>query len=231
MPHSRPDGERIVALEKNEGKDQTMSTDGKTKWSIEADYLQACNCDYGCPCEFEAPPTKGFCDGIGIWLVTRGNSGTITLNGLGLGFAAHWPKAIHQGNGTVALFIDERANPQQREALWNIATGQAGGLPFEILATTFSKVLDPQYLPLQFHLQGKNSHAGFGNGKGIRIAMEPVKNPVTGEPEGVSVRHETGFVFKEADVVSAKEGRVVLEELSFSWPNKAGFVAKIKYGN
>jgi len=24
---------------------------------------------------------------------------------------------------------------------------------------------------------------------------------------------------------------VVLEELSFSWPNKAGFVAKIKYGN
>ena len=39
----------------------------QVKWTMEADYLQACNCDYGCPCEFEAPPTQGYCEGIGAW--------------------------------------------------------------------------------------------------------------------------------------------------------------------
>jgi hypothetical protein len=44
----------------------------KVKWSFEADYLQACNCDYGCPCEFSAPPTLGYCDGMGAWRIKRG---------------------------------------------------------------------------------------------------------------------------------------------------------------
>lgn len=28
-----------------------MATETKVKWAIDADCLQACNCDYGCPCE------------------------------------------------------------------------------------------------------------------------------------------------------------------------------------
>ena len=75
-----------------------MATEAKVKWSIEADYFQACNCDYGCPCEFEAPPTKGFCDGIGAWRINRGNYGDVSLNGLGLGFVLHSPAAMHLGN-------------------------------------------------------------------------------------------------------------------------------------
>ena len=81
----------------------------KTKWALEADYLQACNCDYGCPCEFSAPPTRGFCEGTGAWSIIKGNYGDVSLDGLAAGFAAHWPKAIHEGNGTLALFVDERA--------------------------------------------------------------------------------------------------------------------------
>src|SRR5205823_5968694 len=54
----------------------------KIKWSIDADYLQACNCDYGCPCEFSAPPTPGFCEGMGAWRINRGNYGDVKLDGL-----------------------------------------------------------------------------------------------------------------------------------------------------
>src|SRR6266850_6313315 len=103
----------------------------KVKWSIEADYLQACNCDYGCPCEFQAPPTQGFCEGMGAWHIRRGRYGAVKLDGLGFGFAAHWPGALHEGNGTAQLFFDEKADPVQREALLRIASGQAGGMPFE----------------------------------------------------------------------------------------------------
>ena len=102
------------------------------KWFFDADYLQACNCDYGCPCEFSAPPTTGFCHGLGVWKIDRGKYDELSLDGLGLGFAAKWPKAIHEGHGTVCLFVDEKASAEQREALLDIGSGKAGGLPFEI---------------------------------------------------------------------------------------------------
>src|SRR5579859_2195531 len=34
----------------------------KVPWSYTADMMTACSCDWGCPCNFNAPPTRGFCD-------------------------------------------------------------------------------------------------------------------------------------------------------------------------
>lgn len=200
-----------------------------TKWFYEADYIQACNCDYGCPCEFSAPPTRGFCDGVGAWKIHKGSFGDIPLDGLALGFVAHWPKAIHEGNGTVCLYFEEKADARQRDALFQIASGKAGGLPFEILVNTFSTIADPQFVSFTFELDGKNSRVRMG--KAVTIATESIKNPVTGDPESVKVEHGTGFIFKEAECLSAKECKAETGTLSFSWPNKAAFVARIRYSN
>jgi len=201
----------------------------KIKWDFEADFLQACNCDYGCPCEFSAPPTLGYCEGIGAWRIKTGKFGDVKLDGLGVGFVAHWPKALHEGNGTCQLFFDERATPQQRDALLQICSGQAGGLPFEIIVTTFSKVLEPRFVKFNFNFQGRNSSVQIGNA--VDVALEPIKNPVTGEPESVRINHATGFIFKEAECVSAAKMNTNTGELKFSWPNKAAFVTTVKYGN
>jgi hypothetical protein len=201
----------------------------RTKWLIEADFLQACNCDYGCPCEFSAPPTLGFCEGMGAWRITRGNFGDVKLDGLGVGYAARWPKAVHEGNGTAQLFFDERANPRQRDALMQICSGQAGGMPFEIIVTTFSKVLEPQFVPFQFNFNNRNSSVQVG--QAMTVAVEPIKNPVTKQPESIRVEHATGFIFKEAECVSAAKMEVNAGELKFSWPDKAAYVIKIQYSN
>ena len=74
-----------------------MPTETKVKWSLEADYLQACNCDYGCPCEFEAPPTMGYCEGVGVWKILKGRYGNVALDGLGFGFAAHFSPLPPEG--------------------------------------------------------------------------------------------------------------------------------------
>src|SRR5260221_13764240 len=110
-----------------------------------------------------------------------------------------------------------------------IASGKEGGLPFEIIVTTFWKVQDPQLAPCQFNLNGRNSSVKIGGA--VSVALEPIKNPVTGEPETVRVLHGTGFIFKEAEAVSAKECRVSAGGLAFSWPDKSGFVTKVKYAN
>src|SRR5256714_15442524 len=183
------------------------------KCSFDADYLQACNCDYRCPCEFAVPPTPGFCKGVGVWRIERGQYDGLSLDGLGLAFAAKWPKAIHEGNGTVCLFVDEKASLEQRTALLEIGSGQAGGLPFEILATTFSTLLEPRFVPFEFNLDGLQSSARLGDN--LRIAMEPIKNPVTSDPEQVAVNHGTGFIFKTAECPSARGGSVTLDEVSF----------------
>ncbi|MCH7940236.1 MAG: DUF1326 domain-containing protein [Candidatus Marinimicrobia bacterium] len=32
------------------------------KWTLDVEFLMACNCDWGCPCGFQAPPTYGKCE-------------------------------------------------------------------------------------------------------------------------------------------------------------------------
>jgi len=167
---------------------------------------------------------------MGAWRIEKGKYGDVKLDGLCFAFAARWPKAIHQGNGTVQLYFDEKANAKQREALLAIASGQAGGMPFEIIVTTFNKVLEPKFVAFKFKFDGKNSSVKVGDA--VMASMESIKNPVTGKAESVRVEHETGFIFKGADVVSAKEMRVSAGgELNFSHPNKCGFVTKVKYKN
>jgi len=205
-----------------------MSTTN-TKWSLEADFLQACNCDYGCPCEYSAPPTRGFCEGVGAWKINQDSFGDGNLDGLAIGFAAHWPKAIHEGNGTLALFVDEKASAKQREALLTICSRQAGELPFEILATTFSKMLDPFFVTFNFKIDGRNSSVRVGNA--MAMEAEPIKNPVTKEPESVRVEHGTGFIFKSVEAVSGKVCKVEVPGLTFSWPDKAAFVTQVSYSN
>ncbi len=204
-------------------------SEAKTKWSLEADFIQACNCDYGCPCEFSAPPTRGFCQGTGAWSITKGNLGGLSLDGLCVAFAAHWPKAIHEGGGTLALFVDERANAQQREAILTICSGKAGGMPFEILVQTFSTVLDPVFTRIEFKMNGRDSSVHIGSH--LNVELEPIKNPVTGEPESVGVVHGTGFIFKNAEAVSGRVCRVDTPGLKFDWPHKAGFFTRVAYSN
>lgn len=199
------------------------------KWSFDADYLQACNCDYGCPCEFSAPPSQGCCEGLGAWRIKKGEYDGLALDGLGLAFAAKWPGAIHEGNGTAVFFVDEKASPEQRDALLEISSGKAGGAPFEILATTFSTLLEPRFVPFDFKLDGLRSSVRLGDR--MRIALEPIKNPVTGEEENVQIDHGAGFVFKKAECASARAGEVRVKDLEFSYPDKAGFIAGTHYHN
>ena len=199
------------------------------KWSFEADYLQSCNCDYGCPCEFSAPPSTGFCEGLCVWRIDKGNHDGLALDNLGLGVAVKWPGAIHEGNGTALVYVDEKASAEQRHALLQIAFGEAGGLPFEILATTFTTVLEPRFVPFDFHFDGLHSSVRVGDE--MKIVLEPIRNPVTKKPEQVEVNHGTGFIFQRAECASAKEGVVNAEEMQFSYPDKAGFIARIHYHN
>jgi hypothetical protein len=41
-----------------------MSTPAKTPWRIVGEQIGSCNCAWGCPCQFNALPTYGQCEGL-----------------------------------------------------------------------------------------------------------------------------------------------------------------------
>ena len=75
---------------------------------------------------------------------------------------ARWPEAIHQGNGTAQLFLMKRPIPGSARRCCKSPPAD-GGMPFEIIVTTFSTVLEPKFVPFKFNFNGKNSSFTVGN--------------------------------------------------------------------
>ncbi len=203
-----------------------MATETKTKWAIVGDYYQACSCDYGCPCQFQAPPTQGYCADVSVWTIDEGHHEGVSLDGLAFGVSARWPEALHKGNGTAFVFVDERANEDQRNAIMAIVSGQSGGLPFEIIAKITPNIVGAEFVP--FDIQGSGNKKSIKMGEKVAAAFDTIKNPATGEPEVPTVVHESGFFFKNGVAVAATECRSELGgELEFSCPDKAGYIARV----
>jgi hypothetical protein len=68
-------------------------------WTMNGTVLIACNCDYGCPCNFNALPTAGKCEGEWTWHAAEGAYDGTRLGGVTFTLAVNWPGAIHEGNG------------------------------------------------------------------------------------------------------------------------------------
>jgi hypothetical protein len=92
-------------------------------WSIEAVSFGSCNCDYGCPCQFERRPTQGNCRGFEVGRIKRGLFDGVSLDNLCYVLLNAWPGAVFEGNGAVQAVIDERADEEQRKALATILYG------------------------------------------------------------------------------------------------------------
>ena len=119
------------------------------EWAVQATEFANCNCDYGCGCQFNALPDKGFCEAVAGYQITQGHFGDVPLDGLRAAAVWHWPGAVHEGNGSMQLIIDERADANQRDALVKILSGQET----EEMATVWwvFGAMSPNKHPPQFH--------------------------------------------------------------------------------
>lgn len=186
------------------------ATATKTPWRIAADEVATCNCAWGCPCQFSALPTHGRCEALVAARIREGHFGNTQLGGVTFAAAYWWPGAIHDGNGVVQLAIDERATPDQRNALLAIASGQQGGTFFEIFASVVTKAYDPIYVPIEFHTDRERRVARL-NVPGLgEFRAEPIRNPVTGEEHRARIQLPQGFEYKEAEM-----GNCVMNHATF----------------
>src|SRR4030065_2914966 len=85
------------------------------KWNVKVEQLVSCNCNWGCPCSFNAPPTYGKCEGALAYRVVKGARGGVSVDGLKWGLLGAWPAGSHLGNGRGLVFLDDRASGGGRD--------------------------------------------------------------------------------------------------------------------
>jgi len=174
-------------------------------WELEGTVLIACNCDYGCPCNFNARPTHGNCEGGWTWHVDRGRYGDVPLAGITFCVFVQWPGAIHEGNGEALILVDERADQAQREAVGTLVGGDVGG-PWGILGWTWPTVHGPLAVPFELELAGLDSRLRVG--EHVELELEPIRNPVTGAEVHPGAVLPEGLIVKRAEFGSSKLYRV-----------------------
>ncbi len=176
-----------------------------TPWRMRGPSVMNCNCDYGCPCQFNAPPTHRQCEAVGAMHIDSGHFGDVRLDGLNWVAVFHWPGAVHEGNGTCQAIVDERANPAQRDALLKILSGQAsepGSTFIQVFASTMTKAHEPLFKKIDIEIDVPRRKATIVVPNLIDTRVEPIKNAVTGAESRAQICMPDGFEFTIAEVGS-----------------------------
>lgn len=199
-----------------------------TSWQMRGDIMEACSCATTCPCNFGSDPTQVPCGAIVGWRIRDGQYGTTRLDGLNVVLYLQHPGHLFQGGWTVGLYLDERADPPQGEALGAIFSGQAGGWPAAV-SGLIAHPLPPKQVPIQFEtVDGERRITVPGL---LEVGTERVPNPVPGQPpldpkvSGLAVPFYAG----EASVRRSSTLKLTDPNMSFEYSGRSSLIGQFEY--
>ncbi|MDH3413653.1 MAG: DUF1326 domain-containing protein [Gammaproteobacteria bacterium] len=185
-------------------------------WEIHGLGFGNCNCDYSCPCQFEALPTHGDCKGTGFFQIDEGHFGDIPLAGLKMGAIYAWPGPIHEGKGKCQIFIDSNANDAQRKALTKISRGEEAE-PFSNIFTVYAamcdQIYDPIFTEIEFQMDMENRTAKCIAKGVVEASGEPIIG-VAGNKHRAQIRLPEGIEYRVAEIGRGRcrvQGKIELE--------------------
>jgi hypothetical protein len=185
-----------------------------------------------CPCLFSpdpstAKPTSGDCK-VGLaFHIDRGRYGAAKLDGLNAVAAVYTPGAMGAGNWSVALYLDVRADEQQRGALQAIFSGGAGG-PMGGFAPLITKVLGVKWVPITFASVGKNRSVEIPGV--MHLAVHALPSAVPDKEIWAVNAHG---IAPEGVAMAVGDQGSTFEDYGMHWDNsgKNGHYAAIKWSN
>jgi hypothetical protein len=175
-------------------------------WSIEAVSFGNCNCDYGCPCQFERRPSHGSCQGFEAGKIDNGYFAEAVLDGLCYAVLYAWPGAIYEGNGSMQIVIDERANEAQRNALVTVLSGgetDEAKTHWWVFRAMSTKVHPPIFKPFEFRVDVERRTAHVSIRGLLESTGRPIVSPATGDEHRVRIDIPNGIEFEIAEIASA----------------------------
>ena len=162
------------------------------QWRLVGDWFDVCKCTIPCPCTFAQAPSEGDCEGILAWHIREGTWGDVRLDGLNvLALGAFEGNVWTGAKVAIGIYMDERADERQREALQTIFGGQAGGWPGEF-ASMVGEIRGIEYAPITFEIADDLAYwAAEVPGKAAARA-EALTGPTTPAGQRVQVHNAPG---------------------------------------
>jgi hypothetical protein len=203
-----------------------------TRWSLQGDYFENCSCDVLCPCEVSplgplmAEPTQGHCEVALAFHIDSGRFGDVPLDGLSLVAVGRTPGVMSQGNMKMGVYVDDRANPRQQEALQTIFSGGAGG-PMAAFAPLISEMLGVKTVPISFRKDGKKRAVVIPNVMDMGVEAIPSM-----KPDGSEVWLGFGHPFAPDQLaIAVGKAGSTFSDYGMSWDNsgKNGHYARIDW--
>lgn len=205
----------------------------QTPYRIKAHWLETCNCDPGCNCNFGGFPDHGGCEFICGIEVAEGSCGGVDLAGVRVVIAGKFPKALHEGQGQGVVFIDECARQDQIEGVMAILSGKLGGLPWEILGTEAGLYVTcegPILKPIEMMVDGRQSHFRIPDVLEARITS--LKNPVTGEENEVHIVFpKGGLIWNDGNTATTETMTINHGNIILDYPGQSAFYALAEWTN
>ena len=175
------------------------------EWFVKGKELGNCNCSYGCPCQFNALPSYGNCQAAMCYQIDEGRFGDVRLDGLRAGALYQWPAAVHMGNGTMQLIIDERANEKQRDAIERIMRGEETkdmGTMWWVYNKMCPNKLRTLICRIDLEIDVEARRGRFFIPGVVETVAEPIRNPVTGLEHRARIDLPNGFEYQIAEIAS-----------------------------
>lgn len=173
------------------------------RWMIRGVQYTNCNCDWGCPCQFNSKTTHGHCEAVAAGRVDEGYFNDTRLDGLRFAMVVQWPGEIAEGNGRQQAIIDARADSAQREALRKIVHGESttpGATHFYVFNSTMSEVLPTLYAPIELELDLPGRRARLRVDGIVESEGAPIVDPHSGNEHRVQIQLPRGFEYRVAEV-------------------------------
>ena len=160
-------------------------------YRISGTYMENCSCDVVCPCggsNLTRPATYERCRALLAFHIEEGEVDGTDVSDVTVAMLADTPAMMLDGNWRVGLFIDERADEDQRAKLTSVFAGEQGGPP-GFVAGLVSEMLGVEVAPIEFVDDGLHHTLRIGDAvefdihdfpsveDGVAVSMGPIGHP------------------------------------------------------
>ena len=191
----------------------TTQADTKKTYFLDGTLLEACSCGGPCPCWVGDDPDGGRCDSVNAYHIDRGQVGGVDVSNLSFVQVNQIPGNVLAGNWRAIFYIDDKATPEQQEAILNVFSGKLGG-PLADIASLVGERVAVHFVPIDHRVEGGKGTLRVG--EVVEAEMAPYTD-ANGRPTTI---HDTVFSTipgSPAYLAKASHHRVNIPEYGMIW--------------
>ena len=129
-----------------------------TSWSVSGEYMEACSCDFLCPCipkNATTPATYDYCKVALAFEIRDGSYGSTPMAGVRFVMVAQSKAIMSEGNWIGGLIVDSGCSDEQVTAVAAITT-EAGNGPLAMFAPLITDFRGVERAEVKFKKAGGN---------------------------------------------------------------------------